>query len=179
MLELAPFTPYMSKPTPETRQAIARQVVNPSPALTEQIIQGLVQIIAMEGPVLSSRVFGLYAKKGGMAKLSNIAKRRFVMALNTAIQSQQISMEFDTTPDNRVALLWLPSMQRVVVREYGNRGFDEIPASELGEVMFELAAATTDEKAQLYQNIAELYGLSHLPKNATDRLDYVYEQCIG
>ncbi|MBL4691768.1 MAG: hypothetical protein JKY92_00360 [Magnetovibrio sp.] len=179
MLELAPFTPYSSKPTAESRQAIARQVVNPSAALTEQIIQGLVQIVALEGPLLSSRLFGLYAKRGGMTKLSKIAKRRFVMALNKAIQDKQISMEFDTTPDNGVAVLWLPSMQRVVPREYGNRGFDEIPASELGEVMFELAAATTDEKNQLFQNMAELYGLTHLPKNATTRLEYVYIQCIG
>jgi len=178
-MELAPFTPYMSKPTPESRQAVAHQIVNGSAALTEQIIAGLVEIIAKEGPTLSTRLLSLYAKKGGMAKLTNVAKRRFVMALNKAIQDKTISMEFDTTSEHKIALLWLPSMKRVVVREYGNRGFEEIPASELSEVMFELAAETTEEKTELYQHIAELYGLTHLPKSALARLDFVYEDCIG
>ncbi|MBL4748876.1 MAG: hypothetical protein JKY17_09095 [Magnetovibrio sp.] len=142
-------------------------------------MDGLIQIIAMEGPVLSTRLFHLYAQKGGMAKLTKISVKRFVTALNKVIVERKVSMEFDTTPENGVALLWLPSMKRVVVREYGNRGFDEIPASELGEVMFELAAETTDEKTELYQHIAEIYGLTHLPKTAATRLDYVYKAYLG
>jgi len=178
-MNLAPFTPFLSAPTADSRQTIARQVMNPSEAMNDQIVEGLVHILAMEGPTLSTRLFSLYAKKGGMAKLSNIAKRRFVQALNKAILEKKISMEFDTTPEHKVALLWLPTMKRVMVREYGNRGFEEIPASELGEVMFELAAETTEEKSALYHHMAELYGLTHLPKSATARLDYVYEAYLG
>jgi hypothetical protein len=178
-MDLAPFTPFLSTPTPESRQAISRQIMNPSDVSNDQIIKGLCLILAMEGPTLSSRLFSLYAKKGGLAKLTNIAKRRFVQALNKAIVEKKICMEFDTKPEHKVALLWLPTMKRVVVREYGNRGFEEIPASELGEVMFELAAETTDEKSELYRHMAELYGLTHLPKNATARLDYVYESYLG
>ena len=50
-------------------------------------------------------------------------------------------------------------MQRVIPREYGARGFSDIPASELGEVMFELADEVGQEKDKLYQKMVEVYGL--------------------
>lgn len=178
-MELAPFSPYICKPTNETRQAIARQVMDPSDAMTDQIIEGFVQIIAMEGPILSSRLFTLYAKKGGIIKLTSHAGKRFFAALRKATLAHQISMELDIDVKGAAALLWLPSMKRVQVREYGNRGFGDIPASELGEIMFEIAAETTDEKHQLYLNIADFYGLSHLPKTAEARLDDVYKAYLG
>lgn len=178
-MELAPFTPYMSMPTPESRQALTRQIMNPADDLTDQIIQGLVQIIAMEGPTLSTRAFTLYAKKGGLAKLSTAAVRRFTIALKKAIKSGTILMELDTDIVKPQALLWLPSMNRVILREYGNRGFDEIPASELGELMFELASEVGEEKGRLYDEMAKLYGLKQLPKNASARLDIVYKEYLS
>lgn len=178
-MELAPFTPYVSKPTPESRQALIRQIINPADDLTDQIIQGLIQIIAMEGPTLSKRVFTLYAKKGGLAKLSTAAIRRFTIALKTAIKSGMILMELDINIEKPQALLWLPSMNRVILREYGERGFDNIPASELGEVMFELASEVGEEKDKLYEEMVKLYGLKQLPKNATPRLDLVYQEYLN
>lgn len=177
-MELAPFTPYMSKPTPESRQALSRQLMNPSDELTDQIIQGLVAIIAMEGPTLSLRAFTLYAKKGGLSKLSGEAVRRFMIALKKAVKDKTILMELDTNTENPQALLWLPSMNRVVPREYANRGFDDIPASELAEVMVEVAAEVGEDKAKLYDAIAKFYGLKQLPKSAPARLDVVYKEYL-
>lgn len=178
-MKLVPFTPYMSKPTPESRQALSRQLMNPADDLTDQIIQGLVEIIAMEGPTLSTRAFTLYARKGGLAKLSTVAIRRFRIALKKAIKSGMILMDLDTNVEKSQVLLWLPSMSRVILREYGNRGFDDIPASELGEVMFELASDVGEERVNLYEKMAELYGLKQLPKNATARLDIVYKEYLS
>ena len=178
-MELAPFTPYMSKPTPETRQALSRQLMNPADELTDQIIQGLVEIIAMEGPTLSLRAFTLYAKKGGLSKLSGEAVRRFMIALKKAVKDKKILMELDTnTEANPQALLWLPTMERVVLREYANRGFDDIPASELAEVMVEVAAEVGEDKDKLYDAIAKFYGLNQLPKSAPARLDIVYKEYL-
>ena len=178
-MKLAPFTPYMSKPTTESRQAIARQIMNPADDLTDQIIEGLIQVVAMEGPILTTRAFKLYAKKGGMAKLSPAAAKRFTSALKKAIHAGKISIEVDISTDNTIGLLWLPTMQRVVVREYGARGFDDIPASELGELMFELASEVGEDKPSLYQKITELYGLKQLSASATARLDLVYQEYLS
>ncbi|MCW8914799.1 MAG: hypothetical protein OQK24_02980 [Magnetovibrio sp.] len=178
-MKLAPFTPYMSKPTNESRLAITHQIMTVSDETTDQIVQGLIQVIAMEGPVLSTRAFTLYAKKGGLAKLSGKAAKRFSAALKKGIVEGKISMELDTDAVDTQALLWLPTMERVNPRESGNRGFDDIPASELGEVMFELAAEVGDDKDTVFQAIADLYGLKQLPKNATTRLDYVFRDYLS
>jgi len=178
-MDLAPYTPWMSKPTDESRRAITRQIMDGAPEMTEGIVNGLLQIVAMEGPILSNRAFNLYAKKGGMTKLSGIAKKRFSNALKKAKMDGKLCMERDPSDEGVVALLWLPSMKRVNPRELGNRGFDDIPASELGEVMFELAAEVGDEdKPKLYQAMAELYGLAQLPKKATARLDLVFKEYL-
>jgi len=175
-MELAPFTPYMSKPTADSRVALSLQIMNPADDLTDQIIQGLVQIIAVEGPTLSTRAFTLYARKGGLAKLTAPAVRRFTMALKKAIKGGIICMELDTGAAKPQALLWLPTMNRVIVREYGNRGFDDIPASELAEVMLEIAAETGENKPELFAKLAQFYGLKQLPKNAPERLELVFRE---
>lgn len=173
-MELAPFTPYMSKPTDGSRQEITRQIMIESGESNQKIIRGFVQIIAMEGPILSNRLFTLYSKKGGFGKLSGKTTRRFYSALKSSIQDGTIKMEWDTEDANTQALLWLPSMGRVVTREYGNRGFDDIPASELGEVIFELATEVGEDKHSIYEALTKLYGLKQLPKNAERRLDPIY-----
>ena len=178
-MKLAPFTPYMSKPTQDSRLAIMRQILGASDALTDQIINGLIQIIAMEGPTLSTRAFNLYAKKGGLAKMAPAATARFTTAVRKAAKVGKISVEADISHNNTVGLLWLPTMQRVVLREYGARGFDDIPASELGELMFELVSEVGEDKANLYQKITDLYGLKKLPKTAAARLDLVYQEYLS
>ena len=158
---------------------MALRLINETDETTELLAEGLLQIVAMEGPILSTRAFTLYSKKGGMAKLSKVAVRRFSAALNKAKHDGQLCMEQDPSADDMVALLWLPSMKRVVPREYGNRGFDEIPASELGEVMFALATEIDDDKPHLFQLMAELYGLKQLPKHAEPRLEFIYKEYLA
>lgn len=169
----------MSKPTQESRLAIMRQIVSTSDALTDQIIDGLIQIVAMEGPILTTRAFNLYAKKGGLAKMSPAVTARFTTAVRKAVRVGKISIEADVSHNNKIGLLWLPTMQRVVLREYGARGFDDIPASELGELMFELVSEVGEDKANLYQKITDLYGLKKLPKTAAARLDLVYQEYLA
>lgn len=179
-MNLAPFTPWMSMPTPESRRAITRQVMDGSAEMTEQIIAGLIPIIAMEGPILSTRLFALYSKKGGMAKLSGAAIRRFSTALKKAKADGKVNMERDPSAEGVVVLLWLPTMKRVIPRELGNRGFDDVPAAELGEVMFELASETgIEDSTSLFQRMAELYGVKQLPKSAAARLDLVFKEYMG
>ena len=178
-MKLLPFTPFKSTPTAESRRAMALQMMNASDEFDVQIIKGLIEIIAMEGPILTSRAFNLYAKKGGIAKLTPTVSKRIMAALKKALRTKDILIELDISSDKSIGLLWLSSMQRVIPREYGARGFSDIPASELGEVMFELADEVGQEKDKLYQKMVEVYGLGQLPKNASSRLDLVYKEYIA
>ena len=155
------------------------QMLNTSDEFDDQIIKGLIEIIAIEGPTLTSRAFNLYAKKGGAAKLTPAVSKRIMAALKKALRTKDILLELDISSDKRIGLLWLPSMRKVIPREYGARGFSDIPASELGEVMFELADEVGQQKDQLYQKMVEIYGRGQLPKNASPRLDLVYNEYIA
>ena len=177
-MELATFTSFKSKPTAENKRAMALQMINSSDEADDQIIKGLIEIIAIEGPTLTTRAFNLYAKNGGISKLTPTVSKRIMVALKKAIGEKQILLELDIASDKSIGLLWLPTMQKVIPREYGARGFSDIPTSELGEIMFELADVVGQLKAHLYPKIAEIYGLSQLPKNALTRLDLVYKDYI-
>lgn len=178
-VKLSPFTPFKITPTAESRRAMTLQMMNTSDAFDDQIIKGLIEIIAIEGPILTSRAFNLYAKKGGVVKLTSTVSKRIMAALKKALRTKDILLELDISSDKSNGLLWLPSMQKVIPREYGARGFSDIPASELGEVMFELADEVGQQKDQLYQKMVEVYGLGQLPKNASPRLDLIYKEYIA
>lgn len=179
-MKLAPYTHYMSKPTSDSRQAITRQIVNhPSAEIDDAIGIGLIDVIAAEGPMLSTRAFTLYARKGGFAKLTPPAIRRFSVALKKLIDAKKILFAPDTSEKKSQALLWLPSMPQVNLREYGDRGFEDIPTTELGELMLEVFMEEEVEKAELFQRLVELYGLKQLPKNSATRLEYVYAEYIA
>ncbi len=178
-MKLAPYKPYMSKPTAESRQALARQMMNGSDEMNDMIVDGLVEIIGVEGPILSSRAFTLYARKGGLTKVTPMATRRFTTALQKAITARKILFEGDSDVKGAQALLWLPKTERVVVREYGDRGFEDIPASELGEVMFEIATEVEGDEVTIFQEMAQVYGLKQVPKSAVARLEYVYKKYVS
>jgi hypothetical protein len=177
-VKLAPFTPFKSKPTAENKRALVLQMMNFTDEANDQIIKVLIEIIAIEGPTLTTRAFNLYAKNSGIPKLTPTVSKRIMTALKKAIQEKQIFLELDMGSDKSVGLLWLPSMQKVIPREYGARGLGDIPASELGEVMFELMGETRHLKPKLFQRIAEVYGLSQLSKSATSRLNLIYKEYI-
>jgi hypothetical protein len=157
---------------------MALQMINFSDEFDDQIIKVLIEIIAIEGPTLTTRAFNLYAKNGGIAKLTPTISKRIREALKKAIQEKKILLELDIDTNKSIGLLWLPSMQKILPREYGARGFSDIPASELGEVMFELIGEVGQQKVLLYKKIVEAYGLSQLPKNASTRLDLIYKKYI-
>jgi hypothetical protein len=157
---------------------MALQMINFSDEFDDQIIKVLIEIIAIEGPTLTTRAFNLYAKNGGIAKLTPTISKRIREALKKAIQEKKILLELDIDTNKSIGLLWLPSMQKILPREYGARGFSDIPASELGEVMFELIGEVGQQKAPLYKKMIEAYGLSHLPKNASTHLDLIYTNYI-
>ena len=85
-MKLLPFTPFKSTPTAESRRAMALQMMNASDEFDVQIIKGLIEIIAMEGPILTSRAFNLYAKKGGIAKLTPTVSKRIMAAPRKALE---------------------------------------------------------------------------------------------
>ena len=179
-MKLAEFTPYTGAPTTETRRALARNLMDTGEAATEEILKGFEEVIAAEGPMLSNRMFNLYAKSGGLSKLTSQAKKRFSQALKAGGLNGRFGFEQDPGHEGVVILLWKPGTEKVVARELGNRSVMDVPMSELEQVLFDLAAETGAEKEEpLFKEAAKLYQINRLSDAAGKRVRMAYDRSVG
>ena len=151
-------------------------LVDPRGANADQIINGMQQIIAAEGPVMASRVFHLFAKAGGLSRIYDETKRSFLRALQSALDEGTFLAEQEASEDLETWIIRLPSQPRVRVRTLGTRTLHEVPGAELAEFMLEIRVV--DElisKEELYRKVLKEYELTRLTEATTKRLDYVLE----
>ena len=179
-MKLAAFKAWTGAPTTESRRAVARQMMDTGEAATEEILKGFDEILAAEGPMLSNRLFNLYSKWGGLSKLTPQAKKRFSQALKEGGLKGRFGFEQDPGHDGVVVLIWAKKTDKVVAREIGNRSLQDVPMSELEQVLFDLAAETgAEEEVPLFKEAQKLYGLNRLSEPAENRLRLAYDRSVG
>ncbi len=150
------------------------RLVDPRGATVEQLIHGLELIVEAEGPVMASRVFTIFAKAGGLGRIYEPTRKRFILALKDALRKGVFLSEREASEDPGTWILRPPSRQAVHVRELGSRTLHEVPATELAEVMLEIRVQIElISKEELFRQVLEGYGLIRLTAATTDRLDYV------
>ncbi|RED52205.1 hypothetical protein [Aestuariispira insulae] len=179
-MQLAPFQAWSGVPTTDSRRALARNLMDTGKAATEEILKGFEEILAVEGPMLSNRLFSLYSKQGGLSKLTPQAKKRFSQALKEGGLNGRFGFEQDPGHDGVVILLWLPKAEKVSPRELGNRSIMDVPLNELTEVMFEVSTEINSEtEKQLINAMAALYKINRLSADAESRLQRAYDQLFS
>jgi hypothetical protein len=152
------------------------QLVDPRAAKDEQIIHGMDQIIAAEGPVMASRVFQIYSKAGGLTRIYEETRRSFLRALQTALHQGVFVAEQEASDDPATWILRLPSQAAVRIRTLGTRTLHEISAAELAEFMLEFRVENElISREELFRKVLNEYGLTRLTEATTNRLDYVLE----
>jgi hypothetical protein len=150
------------------------QLVDPRAAKAEQIIHGMEQIIAAEGPVMASRVFQIFARAGGLGRIYEETRRSFINALQSAIDNDIFLAEQEGSEDPATWILRLPSQPLVRVRTLGSRTLHEVPATELAEFMLEFRVENElISREELFRKVLNEYGLNRLTEATTNRLDYV------
>ena len=150
------------------------KLVDPRGATVEQLTHGMLSIVAVEGPILASRVFNIYARAGGLGRIYEPTRKRLVLAMRHALSNKTLLSEIEASEEPSTWILRLPSQPAVCVRSLGSRTLHEVPAAELAEVMLEHRVANDlISKDELFRNVLEEYGLLRLTKATTDRLEYV------
>lgn len=153
---------------------IPTRLVDPRAANTEQIIHGMAQIIAAEGPVMAARVFRIFARAGGVSRIYDETRRSFHRALRTALDKGIFVAEPEAAEDRATWVLRLPSQARVRVRTLGSRTLHEVPAAELAEVMLEIRVENEIiSREELFRKVLGEYRLTRLTAATDNRLDYV------
>ncbi len=150
------------------------RLVDPRSATPEQIIHGMEQIIAAEGPVMASRVFRIFSRAGGLNRIYDETRRSFLHALQTGLAKRILVADKEASEDPATWILRLPSQERVRVRTLGSRTLHEIPATELAEIMLEIRVENElISREELFRKVLGEYGLNRLTEATTNRLDFV------
>ena len=150
------------------------RLVDPRSATEEQIIHGMEQIIAAEGPVMASRVFRIFSRAGGLTRIYDETRRSFLHALETALAKRIFAADKHSSEDPASWVLRLPSQDRVRVRTLGSRTLHEVPATEIAEIMLEIRVENElISREELFRKVLAEYGLTRLTQATTDRLDFV------
>ena len=151
-------------------------LVDPRGAKAEQLIHGMEQIVAVEGPIMASRVFHIFSKAGGLNRIYDETKRAFLQALKTAIDDGVFLAEQEASDDSATWILRLPTQPPARVRTLGSRTLHEVPAAELAEYMLEFRVQNElISREDLFRKVLHEYGLTRLTEATTNRLDYVLD----
>ncbi len=150
------------------------RLVDPRSAKVEQLIHGMEQIIAVEGPVMTSRVFHIFSKAGGLSRIYGETKKSFLHALRTALDNGAFAAEQEASDEPATGILRLPCQKRVRIRTLGSRTMHEVPGSELAEFILEFRVENElISRQELFRKVLAEYGLSRLTEATTNRLDFV------
>ena len=166
-----PYTPWIERPTADVRRASQAQYIH-----------GFTEILVAEGPIQALSLFQTYGKASGVMKLAAPVRKLCERALLAGVKAGEIALEkeddseIDGPEDSVGWIVRLPDSPRVIVRDLGNRGFAEIPMSELAALVLEIR--TQDEfmgREDIYRSVLDHYGLQKLTALVRRRLDKVLE----
>ena len=166
-----PFTPWTQRPTADVRRASLAQYMH-----------GFTEILAAEGPMQALALFQTYGKASGVMKLAAPVRKLCERALLAGEKAGELVIEREDDsevegPEDSVCwIVRLPDTSRVIVRDLGNRGFADIPMSELAALVLEIR--TQDEfmgREDIYRAVLDHYGLQKLTALVRRRLDKVLE----
>lgn len=137
-------------------------------ATQAELVEELVAVVAVEGPVLGERLHQAHVKSAGGQRVGRQIAHELNAAITTA-KRRGLLIEDNPLADSGVKPMTfrLPSQRSVVVRELGPRSLAEVPPRELAALLAEVASAVgwRDEEV-LFRAVLDRYGLRRLTTNA-------------
>jgi very-short-patch-repair endonuclease len=162
----------------EYRTWSVRSMPDPRIAPFREVIEGLIDIISTEGPMLAYRAYGIFAHAAGINRIGREIRSVFNEALERAIRMGRVAAQDEhksTAPYHKIVRV--VDTQPVLVRTLGNRTFEEIPPSEIAEVMRQLCSDTKlGTRDELYRSVLEQYGLKRLTSQIRAEMDRIFSK---
>ncbi len=171
-IDLIPFSEWTFRP-----------VADPRRASQAQFMDGLTEILSAQGPMQGLHLFQTYAKAGGLLKITQPVRSRFMRAVLLAEKSGALLIERENDSEINDAndpvgwIIRLPGQPRVQLRTLGPRGFAEIPLSELAAHVLDIRCQ--DEflgREEIARLMLDHYGLQKLTALVQRRTARVFEE---
>jgi very-short-patch-repair endonuclease len=152
---------WPSRPLPDTHYASQRS-----------IIEGVIEIVTGEGPVVTDRVYELYVRASGGRRVTKTVRDVMDEAVGIAIRSGLLEQVHNKIAERAVRTLYLPGTPPVVLRRRGDRELEDIPPAEVaaaaGHILMEDPRISD---AELKRVLLTAYERVRLTDNAAAFLD--------
>ena len=136
-LTLAPYRAWTPRPVPPVDSGSRAEVM-----------AAMAEIIEAEGPMHAQRVYQLYVKASGGARVGREAQRTFVALTASGVRTGKWLRIKDRISDPPEATLYLPGQPAVLVRTRGPRELQEIPRSEIRSLVDQLELPQGDPEVK-------------------------------
>lgn len=147
-------------------------VVPATAATPAQLIEGLLAIVAAEGPVTGYRLHSAYVKASEGHRVGKQIAKTLNAAITAAVRRGLLIGENPLgEPGVKPRTFWLPAQPAVDVRPLGPRSLHEMPPSELASVLSQMAEehGWHPEEALFRATLGQL-SRKRLTPNVADRL---------
>jgi hypothetical protein len=144
-----------------------------------ELVPWLIDIVSVEGPVLSRRVFRLYAQAAGTQLRQNVASI-LSTALRQAIHEGHLVAEDTWGVDGELQqVLRTPAQLPVVLRNGGDRSINEIPLTEIvAAITFVKHQRGLTLKDEILRACLSLFGLERRTANARQVFEAAWQRLL-
>jgi len=105
---------------------------DPRSVTADEVSEGIVSIIEVEGPVLAKRVYDIYLRGCGIKRMGHELKSTMNKALSRTIQQGRVICEDEAGKGGFLfSIVRVKGSPAIRLRSRGPRSFEEIPLSEL------------------------------------------------
>jgi len=141
-------------------------------ASKQQLIDGILAIVAAEGPVLGDRIHAAYVRASGGQRVGKSIASALNSAITLAVRRGYLVEE---NPLNEAGVkprtYRLAQQPSVRVRRLGPRSLEDMPPAEIAALLARVAQAYgSDDVEDLFRATLDMLGLKRLTKNVVDRL---------
>lgn len=155
---VAPYTEWTPRPLPPMNEAT-----------WDDVVDGLVEIVRAEGPMLVHRAFQLYVKGMGGHRMGTAITEDLQHALERGLRQGRVARLKDYVRGTLNRTLYIPGTPPAVPRELGPRHLTEVPKSEIQELVRRLGLPLDSEDVP--RAVQQQLGVKRLTEQALAYID--------
>lgn len=148
-----------------------RRLPDPQTATPSELEDGLLQIVAVEGPVVGQRLYQLYVASAGGLRVGSGIKRVLNQASSAAERAGRLKADNPLSDAGQIVKTFrLPAQDHVIARELGPRVLHDVPPAELAALLRDIRQ-DGEGREELFRRLLNEYGLTRLTTATRQRLE--------
>ena len=153
----------------------ARALADPTELSVEDLVEILVEIVSIEGPIVMDLLFRTVNDAAGNKRLGGQIRKALERALGEAVGQGRLLVDREADSEDPQESVRTPSQPKTKLREAGRRSIHEVPRSELSALMRHLAKDKAMEQEALFRSVLSRFGT----KKLTTKTSTLLQECLG